>query len=89
MSTRNVVVTGVGATTPVGGDAKSTWSALLAGQSGVRPLTDEWVEQIPYKETRGYVKQVTADLFIYRQLYGYESKPLALQIPQPGDGVNF
>ena len=33
MSTRTVVVTGVGATTPVGGDAKSTWSALLAGQS--------------------------------------------------------
>ena len=47
MSTRTVVVTGVGATTPVGGDAKSTWSALLAGQSGVRTLTEEWVVDIP------------------------------------------
>ena len=62
--------------------------AKWARERGEQPL-DEWVEQIPYKETRGYVKQVTADLFIYRQLYGYESTPLSLQIPQPGDGVNF
>ena len=47
MSTRTVVVTGVGATTPLGGDAKSTWSALLAGQSGVRTLDDEWVVDVP------------------------------------------
>src|SRR4051812_5683988 len=47
MSTRTVVVTGVGATTPLGGDAKSTWSALLAGQSGVRTLTEEWVPDVP------------------------------------------
>src|SRR5689334_2656054 len=49
MSTRNVVVTGVGATTPVGGDAKSTWSALLAGESGVHAVTEDWVEQVPVK----------------------------------------
>jgi len=30
-----VVVTGIGATTPLGGDSKSTWQALLAGESGV------------------------------------------------------
>ncbi|HUR76153.1 MAG TPA: beta-ketoacyl-ACP synthase II [Sporichthya sp.] len=47
MSSRTVVVTGVGATTPLGGDAKSTWSALLAGQSGVRVLDDEWVVDVP------------------------------------------
>ena len=34
-----VVVTGIGATTPVGGDAPSTWEALLAGRSGVRVVT--------------------------------------------------
>lgn len=62
--------------------------AKWARERGEQPL-DEWVEQIPFKETRGYVKQVTADLFIYRQLYGYETKPLSLKIPQPGDGVNF
>jgi 3-oxoacyl-[acyl-carrier-protein] synthase II len=42
-----VVVTGLGATTPVGGDVASTWAALLAGRSGVRRLTEEWVEQLP------------------------------------------
>jgi 3-oxoacyl-[acyl-carrier-protein] synthase II len=44
-SRQTVVITGLGATTPVGGDAPSTWSALLAGTSGVRPLTAEWVER--------------------------------------------
>ena len=50
MSTNNktrVVVTGLGATTPVGGTAVSTWSALLAGQSGVRTITDEWATDLP------------------------------------------
>jgi len=39
---RRVVVTGLGATTPIGGDVASSWSALLAGTSGVRTLTEEW-----------------------------------------------
>ncbi len=41
-----VVVTGLGATTPLGGDVTSTWEALLAGRSGVRRIDDdehEWV----------------------------------------------
>lgn len=42
---RRVVVTGYGATTPLGGDAQSTWEAALEGSSGVRPLTHPWVEQ--------------------------------------------
>jgi 3-oxoacyl-[acyl-carrier-protein] synthase II len=45
----NVVVTGLGATTPLGGDVASTWSAMLAGTSGVRRLTDDWVENLPVK----------------------------------------
>nr|BFE81857.1 hypothetical protein GCM10020093_044580 [Planobispora longispora] len=44
-----VVVTGFGATTPLGGDAASTWSALLAGQSGVRTLTEDWIDSVPVK----------------------------------------
>jgi 3-oxoacyl-[acyl-carrier-protein] synthase II len=32
---RRVVITGVGAVTPVGNDAKSTWEATLAGRSGI------------------------------------------------------
>ena len=36
---RRVVITGVGAVTPVGLDAASTWAALLEGQSGVGLVT--------------------------------------------------
>ncbi|WP_067814293.1 beta-ketoacyl-[acyl-carrier-protein] synthase family protein [Actinomadura kijaniata] len=44
-----VVVTGLGATTPLGGDVPSTWSALLAGKSGVRKLDWDILDQIPVK----------------------------------------
>ncbi|MGW4114606.1 beta-ketoacyl-[acyl-carrier-protein] synthase family protein [Actinosynnema sp. NPDC004786] len=44
-SSNDVVVTGLGATTPLGGDVASTWDALLAGRSGVRALTADFVER--------------------------------------------
>ena len=47
MSERRVVVTGFGATTPLGADVETTWKALLAGQSGVRLLTEDWRELLP------------------------------------------
>ncbi|MEV4493401.1 beta-ketoacyl-ACP synthase II [Micromonospora coxensis] len=47
MSRPDVVVTGLGATTPLGGDVASTWDAMLAGRSGVGPLTQEWAAQLP------------------------------------------
>jgi 3-oxoacyl-[acyl-carrier-protein] synthase II len=43
----SVVVTGLGATTPLGGDVASTWSAMLAGHSGVKALTDDWAKDLP------------------------------------------
>jgi 3-oxoacyl-[acyl-carrier-protein] synthase II len=46
MSRTDVVVTGLGATTPLGGDVASTWDALLAGRSGVSALTQEWAAQL-------------------------------------------
>jgi 3-oxoacyl-[acyl-carrier-protein] synthase II len=46
MSSTRVVVTGIGTTSPVGGDVPSTWSALLAGQSGVRLMKHEWAEEL-------------------------------------------
>jgi 3-oxoacyl-[acyl-carrier-protein] synthase II len=49
MSTTDVVVTGLGATTPLGGDVASTWDAMLAGRSGVRALTQEWAAQLPVR----------------------------------------
>jgi 3-oxoacyl-[acyl-carrier-protein] synthase II len=49
MSRADVVVTGLGATTPLGGDVASTWDAMLAGRSGVRPLTQEWAADLPVR----------------------------------------
>ena len=45
MSTVDVVITGMGATTPLGGDVTSTWDALLAGRNGIRANDAEWVER--------------------------------------------
>ncbi|GIG19852.1 3-oxoacyl-ACP synthase [Cellulomonas chitinilytica] len=41
----DVVVTGLGATTPLGGDVPSTWAAALNGESGARPFDNDWVER--------------------------------------------
>jgi 3-oxoacyl-[acyl-carrier-protein] synthase II len=49
MTTTRVVVTGLGATTPLGGDVPTTWDAMLAGQSGVKTLTEDWAEQLPVR----------------------------------------
>ena len=38
MSARRVVITGVGAVTPLGLDVPTLWSALTAGRSGIRPI---------------------------------------------------
>ncbi|MCW2677240.1 MAG: Beta-ketoacyl synthase [Modestobacter sp.] len=46
-STADVVVTGLGATTPLGGDVASTWEALLAGRSGVSRITEDWITDFP------------------------------------------
>lgn len=40
---RGVVVTGLGATTPLGGDVASTWSGLLEGRSGITTMHQDWV----------------------------------------------
>ncbi len=44
-STRDqrVVVTGLGATSPVGGTVPETWDAILAGRSGARTMDFDWV----------------------------------------------
>jgi len=48
---KRIVVTGLGATTPVGGTAAETWDAILASQSGVRMMSFDWVEtfELPVK----------------------------------------
>lgn len=44
---KRVVVTGLGTTSPVGGDVPTTWAALLDGKSGVSRLEEEWAAQLP------------------------------------------
>ena len=48
-SVDEVVVTGLGATTPLGGDVATYWAGLLAGRSGVVALTDDWAEALPVR----------------------------------------
>jgi 3-oxoacyl-[acyl-carrier-protein] synthase II len=45
----NVLVTGMGMTTPLGADVASTWRALLAGESRVSILDDEWAAGLPVR----------------------------------------
>ncbi len=44
--TKKIVVTGIGATSPLGGTARDSWNALLAGESGVRTLEQSWVAEL-------------------------------------------
>jgi 3-oxoacyl-[acyl-carrier-protein] synthase II len=44
--TEDIVVTGLGATTPLGGDVPTFWAALLDGRSGVAPLTEDWAADL-------------------------------------------
>jgi 3-oxoacyl-[acyl-carrier-protein] synthase II len=46
---RTVVVTGIGAFTPLGADAASTWEGLVAGRSGVSLIEDEWAADLPVR----------------------------------------
>ncbi len=52
-----VVITGIGAVTPVGNDRESTWGALCAGESGIRPITAFDASDLPVRiagEVRGF-----------------------------------
>ncbi len=50
MSSRTrVFVTGMGVTSPVGGDVASTWDSLVNGRSGIRHLTEDWAQDLSVK----------------------------------------
>lgn len=43
--TKRIVVTGIGASTPIGGTAPESWEALIAGETGIRTLDNDWAEK--------------------------------------------
>ncbi|WAZ22896.1 beta-ketoacyl-[acyl-carrier-protein] synthase family protein [Streptomyces cinnabarinus] len=45
----DVLVTGVGALTPLGATAAESWDGLLAGRSGIRDLGPDWPEELPVR----------------------------------------
>jgi 3-oxoacyl-[acyl-carrier-protein] synthase II len=57
---RRIVVTGLGAVSPLGCGVETVWRRLLEGRSGVRRLPDDMVEDIPAK-VAGVVPSVAED----------------------------
>ncbi|MCW4459629.1 beta-ketoacyl synthase [Microbacterium sp. MPKO10] len=43
--TKKIVVTGIGATSPLGGTARESWTALLAKESGTHTLEYDWIDE--------------------------------------------
>ncbi|HEY0235986.1 MAG TPA: beta-ketoacyl synthase N-terminal-like domain-containing protein, partial [Afipia sp.] len=57
---RRVVVTGMGAVSPLGCGVETNWSRLIAGQSGLRKLSDNFVGELPAK-VAGVVPDLAED----------------------------
>ncbi|MCI2240152.1 beta-ketoacyl-[acyl-carrier-protein] synthase family protein [Paenibacillus sp. TRM 82003] len=64
---RRVVVTGMGATTPLGGDVRSTWEGALAGRSGARPFSASWTQEYDLPVTFGAQAAVPAEDVLERR----------------------
>ncbi|MFC5790230.1 beta-ketoacyl-[acyl-carrier-protein] synthase family protein [Agromyces tardus] len=61
--TKKIVITGIGATSPIGGTARDSWKALLAGESGARTLEHDWVAELALPVTfAATAKQSAADV---------------------------
>jgi 3-oxoacyl-[acyl-carrier-protein] synthase II len=46
MTNKKIVVTGIGASSPIGGTARDSWTALLAGESGISTVDKPWVAEL-------------------------------------------
>ena len=66
MSSPRIVVTGIGASSPIGGTAPESWSALLAGASGARTLEYDWVEEYQLPVTFAAQAAVRPDTVLAR-----------------------
>src|SRR6478736_3937079 len=68
MSNSRIVVTGIGASSPLGGTAPESWSALLDGVSGTRTLEHDWVEQYQLPVTFAAEAKVRPDTVLERPI---------------------
>ena len=68
MSIPRIVVTGIGASSPIGGTAPESWSALLDGASGARTLEYDWVEQYQLPVTFAAQAAVRPDTVLERPI---------------------
>ncbi|MDP2625506.1 MAG: beta-ketoacyl-ACP synthase II [Candidatus Rokubacteria bacterium] len=66
MNTTRVVITGVGAVTPIGNTAEEFWSALLQGKSGIGPITRF--------DTTGYPTRIAGEVRGFEPLKYVEKK---------------
>lgn len=64
--TKKIVVTGVGASSPLGGTAPESWAGLLAGKSGARSLTHYWVAELELPVTFAAEALVRPDTVLER-----------------------
>lgn len=64
---KTIVITGIGATSPLGGDVSSTWSELLAGHTGVHTLQYDWVEKYDLPVTFAGKAKVRPEEVLTRQ----------------------
>lgn len=60
MSNRRIVITGMGAVSPLGCGVETIWQRLLKGESGIRALPDEIVADLPVK-VGGQVPELAQD----------------------------
>ena len=65
--TKKIVVTGLGASSPLGGNVADTWTALLAGETGVHALQHDWVEQYDLPVTFAGEARVRPEEVLERQ----------------------
>ncbi len=66
MENKRVVVTGIGAVSPVGNDARTSWENIIAGKSGIGPLTRVNAEEYPAK-VAAEVKDFDIENYIERK----------------------
>jgi 3-oxoacyl-[acyl-carrier-protein] synthase II len=74
-----IVVTGLGATTPLGGDMPSTWRGLLDGQSGAGLLDEDWAADLPVRIAARAAVDPAAELTPQRARQLDRSQQFALQ----------